>query len=231
MRNKRQSYVFRQENCVAVKIGEKAVVDTGVVLGYPSSSDGDCPPVLVIGPNARIRHGTVIYGGSIIGCGLETGHNVVIRERNIIGDEFRIWSNSTIDYGCRIGSNVKIHQNVYVAQFTVIENDAFVGPGVTLANDIHPGCPDALKCMKGPVIKRGAQIGTNACVLPRVVIGEYAIIGAGSVVTRDIPPGAVAHGNPARAVGRIEDLICTTGLRDKPYSHLIERFENAYTVR
>ena len=85
--------------------------------------------------------------------------------------------------------------------------------------------------MQGPVIKRGAQIGINACVLPRVTIGEYALIGAGSVVTKDIPPGVVAYGNPARVVGKLDDLICTTGLRDKPYGNLVERFENVHTVR
>jgi acetyltransferase-like isoleucine patch superfamily enzyme len=84
--------------------------------------------------------------------------------------------------------------------------------------------------MKGPFIKRGAQIGINTCVLPRVTIGEYAVIGAGSVVTADIPAGAVACGSPARVTGRIEDLVCTTGLIDKPYSHLTGRLESAHTT-
>ena len=99
-----------------------------------------------------------------------------------------------------------------------------------LANDIHPGCPDALDCIKGPCIKKGVQIGISSCVLPRVVIGEYSVIGAGSVVTKDIPAGVVAYGNPARVVGKIEDITCTTGLRDRPYDHLTGRIEDAYTV-
>lgn len=219
----------QRENSSAVRLGEGAVIDAGVVLGYPPTHDNN--RLLIIGPNARIRSGTVIYGGNRIGCDLETGHNVVIREQNLIGDNLHIWSNSTIDYGCKIGNNVKIHHNVYITQFTTVEDDAFLGPGVTLANDVHPGCPDAVECMRGPVIKRGAQIGINVCVLPRVIIGEYALIGAGSVVTKDIPPGAVAYGNPAQVRGRIEDLVCTTGLRDKPYSHLIERLKDVYTLR
>ena len=229
MSHQRQAAISRWEDNPAANLGENAVVDARVVLGYPPAR-GEIFP-LVIGPNARIRCGTVIYAATRIGRNLETGHNVVIREQNVIGDNLRIWSNSVIDYGCRIGNNVRIHNNVYVSQFTVIEDDVFLGPGVILANDIHPGCPDALECMKGPTIKKGAQIGINSCVLPRVTIGEYAVIGAGSVVTKDIPPGVVAYGNPAQVRCRIEDLVCTTGLRDKPYSHLIGRVESANTVR
>jgi acetyltransferase-like isoleucine patch superfamily enzyme len=211
-----------------VQLGNGAIIDDGVILGYMSGRGAE--NILTIGPKARIRGGTVIYCGSRIGRGLETGHNVIIREENDIGDNLRIWNNSVIDYGCRIGNNVKIHNKVYVPQFTVIEDDVFLGPGVTLANDIHPGCPDALECMQGPCIKKGAQIGISCCILPRVVIGEHALIGAGSVVTKDIPAGVVAYGNPAQIICKIEDLSCTSGLRDKPYSHLTRRIEDAYTT-
>lgn len=228
MRDKIQSPVEPKENSQTVRLGEGAIVDDGVILGYPPSRGED--HLLTIGPAARIRSGTIIYGGNRIGCNLETGHNVIIREENVIGDNFRIWNNSTIDYGCRIGNDVKIHNQVYVAQFSLIEDNVFLAPGVTLANDIHPGCPDAGECMQGPCIKRGAQIGINCSVLPRVTIGEHTVIGSGSVVTRDIPAGVVAYGNPARVVCKIEDITCTTGLRDKPYDHLTRRIEDAYTL-
>ena len=94
---------------------------------------------LLIGDNAVIRSGTVIYVGTRIGNDLRTGHNVVIREENEIGDDLQIWSNSVIDYGCRIGNHVKIHCNCYVAQYTIIEDDAFMAPGVIIANDMFPG--------------------------------------------------------------------------------------------
>lgn len=208
------SYVDNQ----MVRLGKGAIIDDGVTLGYLPSRVME--HLLVIGIGAHIRSGTVIYGGSRIGSHLETGHNVVIREENDIGDNFRIWNNSVIDYGCRIGKNVKIHNKVYVAQFTTIEDDVFLAPGVTLANDIHPGCPDSTKCMRGPSINKRAQIGINCTILPRVVIGEDSVIGAGSVVTKDIPPGVVAYGNPAQVVCDIENLKCTTGLRDYPYNRL-----------
>jgi acetyltransferase-like isoleucine patch superfamily enzyme len=229
MRDVIQSPEKLKINNQMVTLGEGATIEDGAVIGYKPSRGENY--ILTIGPDAYIRSGTIIYGGSSIGRNLETGHNVVIREENSIGDHFCIWNNSTIDYGCHIGSKVKIHNKVYVAQFTFIEDDVFLAPGVTLANDIHPGCPESLKCMRGPYIKRGAQIGINVSILPRVIIGEYAVIGAGSVVTKDIPDRMVAYGNPARVAGRIEDMICTTNLREKPYGHLIRRSaEDAYTI-
>ena len=228
MRDEIQFPVEFTVNHQTVQLGHGAIIDEGVILGYLSGRDSK--HVLTIGPKAHIRGGTVIYCGSRIGRNLETGHNVIIREENEIGDNFRIWNNSVVDYSCRIGNNVKIHNKVYVPQFTLIEDDVFLGPGVTLANDLHPGCPDAQECMQGPHIKKGAQIGISCCILPRVVIGEYALIGAGSVVTKDIPPGVVAYGNPAQIVCKIEDLTCTTGLRDKPFSYLTRRIEDVYTT-
>ncbi len=229
MRDEIQSLLNMKVDNQMVKLGDGAVIEDHTIIGYKPSRGGKF--VLTIGPGALIRSGTIIYLGSNIGRNLETGHNVVIREENRIGDDFCIWNNATIDYGCQIGNHVKVHNKVYVAQFTVLEDNVFLGPGVTLANDIHPGCPDALECMRGPYLKRGAQIGINSSVLPRVTIGEYAVIGAGSVVTKDIPDKMVAYGNPAQVVGRIEDMVCTTGLRDKPYNHLIKRStEDAYTI-
>ncbi|MBN1189300.1 MAG: hypothetical protein JXA46_06060 [Dehalococcoidales bacterium] len=205
----------------SINLGTGAIVDEGVILGYIAGRGAD--QTLTIGPNARIREGTIIYGGSRIGANLETGHNAIIREENDIGDNFCIWNNSVIDYGCKIGSGVKIHNKVYVGQYTIIEDEVFIAPGVTLANDLHPGCPNSKECMRGPSINKGTQIGINCTILPRVTIGEYSLIGAGSVVTRDIPAGVVAYGNPAQVMCDISDLKCTTGLRDKPYDHLIER--------
>jgi acetyltransferase-like isoleucine patch superfamily enzyme len=204
-----------------VKLGEKAAIDDCVVLGYLPVRGGHV--VLTIGPRARIRRGTIIYGGSRIGNNLETGHNVIIREENDIGDNFRIWNNSVIDYGCHIANNVKIHNNVYIAQYTIIEDDVFIAPGVTLANDLHPGCPHSHECMRGPYIKRGAQIGINSTIMPRIIIGEYAVIGAGSVVTKNVPDGTVVYGNPAEVKCDIDDVTCNTGLAEKPYPHITRR--------
>lgn len=162
---------------------------------------------LVIGDNAIIRSGSVIYLGTRIGAGLRSGHNVVIREQNVIGDNLQIWSNSVLDYGCRIGNRVKIHCNCYVAQFTIMEDDTFLAPGVVISNDMYPGSMFPDQPLSGPTIKRGAQIGCNVTLRPGVVVGEYSLIGAGSVVTKDIPPRSLAYGNPARVVRSVDEVF------------------------
>ena len=203
-------------NSAHLILGENASVDESVILAYPASRLISSR-LLTIGPHARILSGSVIYEGTTIGSHLTTGHNILIREENVIGDNFKIWSNSIVDYGCRIGNRVKIHANCYVAQFTTIEDDVFLAPGVTVANDIHPGCEQSAQCMRGPTIKRGAQIGVNATLLPFITIGERALIGSGSVVTKDVPPETVVAGNPARVLKTIHDLKCVTEVRDCPY--------------
>jgi acetyltransferase-like isoleucine patch superfamily enzyme len=191
-----------------VHLGADPIVDPGVVLGYPAGRPGVAGPTR-IGASARIRMGSIVYAAVDIGDHFETGHYVVVREQNRIGNRCAIWNHSTIDYGCTIGDDVKIHTRVYVAQFTTIEDDVFLAPGVTIANDPHPICT---KCMQGPTIRRGARIGVNATLLPLITIGERALVGAGSVVTTDVPPRTVVAGNPARVLGSIDAVECPFGI-------------------
>lgn len=199
-----------------VILGNNCKIDETARVGFPPERKIESYE-LKIGAGAIIRSNSIIYLGSTIGENFETGHNVVVREENQIGNDVCIWSNSIIDYGCKIGYRVKIHCNVYVAQFTEIEDDVFIAPGVTFANDLHPGCKLSKKCLKGPTIKKGAKIGAGVVLLPYVTIGEKSLIGAGSVVVNDIPAESVAVGNPARVIKSIYDLRCDTGLTDKPY--------------
>ncbi len=194
-----------------VTIGKEVEIDPGVILGYLPSRFIE-ERALHIDGKALIRAGTIVYAGSHIGPGLETGHNVVIREENLIGAELRIWNNSTIDYGCQIGDRVKIHCNCYVAQYSVLEDDVFLAPGVTIANDKYPGWDETPAGLVGPTIRRGAQIGVNVTILPGVEIGAGAVVGAGSVVTRDVEPGIVVIGNPARRARTVADLRSRPGM-------------------
>ena len=187
----------------AVEIGTGGVIDDSVILGY--ASDRAAHAALSIGDEARLRSGTVVYAGSTIGRGLQTGHNVVIREEVRVGDDVSIWSNTVIDYGCVIGDRVKIHSNCYVSQFTELEDDVFLAPGVMIANDLYPGDPVSGEAMAGPLIRQGAQIGVNVTLLPYITVGRGAIVGAGAIVTRDVPDGMLAYGTPAVAVRPVPD--------------------------
>src|SRR4051812_17220356 len=94
-------------------IGHGLSADPGGILGYPPAPPTTEGPVL--GPDARLRSGSILYRGSTIGAGFETGHHVVVREQCEIGDDVSVWTGSVIDYGCHIGNRVKIHCNCYVA--------------------------------------------------------------------------------------------------------------------
>lgn len=203
-------------------------IDRDVLMDYPSDRGSFGPTGLGVG--ARLRSGTVIYAGSTIGARLTTGHHVVIREENLIGDDVSVWTNSVIDYGCGIGSRVKIHSNCYIAQYTVIEDDAFLAPGVTIANDLYPRVPGSRTFMSGPRIGAGARIGVNVTLLPYVRIGDGALIGSGAVVTRDVPAGAVAYGSPARVTGMVADLVDIVE-RVAPDDTDIDRFRLRITER
>jgi len=186
------------------QIGSGLTEDHDVVVGY--AGDRVAQPWISVGSDARLRSGTVLYAGTSIGDRLQTGHHVIVREECVIGDDVAIWSNTVVDYGCRIGDRVKIHCNCYVAQFTEIHDDAFLAPGVTVANDLYPGQVESGQAMSGPWIGPGAQIGVNVTLLPYVRIGAGCLVGAGSVVTRDLPAGTVAYGNPAVVRGNVADL-------------------------
>ena len=191
------------EDRAELELGANGERDPGVVLGYRTGR-----PVqrrLTIGPRHHLRTGTLVYEGSTIGAAFETGHNVIIREEVTIGDGVSVWSNSVVDYGVSIGDRVKIHTNCYVAQHSEIGPDAFLAPGVSFANDLYPGDDESAALMRGPIIGSGVQLGVNVTVLPKVHIGDGTMVGAGSVVTRDLPAGVIAYGNPARPHGSVAD--------------------------
>ena len=99
-----------------------------------------------------------------------------------------------------------------------VEDDVFIGPNVVFTDDPHPmNCPKYKECKGGVTVKRFARIGAHSTLLPGVVVGENTLIGAGSLVVHDVPPGTVAAGNPARVIKRIDDLACDPGFFERPY--------------
>lgn len=172
-----------------VKIADDAVIQDNVIVG--SSEDGET----VIGEKALIRSGTIIYSGVQIGRGFQTGHHVLVREDTVIGDDVLIGTNAVVDGHCRIGNRVKVQTNAYITAFTTIEDEVFLGPCSVTTNDKYMQYGAKLA---GPVIKKGARIGANATILPGVTVGENAVVGSGSVVTRDVPANSTVYGSPAR---------------------------------
>src|SRR6202158_5917735 len=179
-----------------VSLGRGARIDADARLGVRARGVQRSTK-LKIGSGAGVRRGAVIYAGNVIGDGLDAGHNVMIHENSVIGNWVEIGDNTVIAASCRIGDRVRIGPNAYIAQLTKLEGDVSLGPGATLADDPHPGS-DTRLCAHGPVVRRGAQIGMNATVLSAVVIGSRSVVGAGSVVTKDVEPAVVVVGNPAR---------------------------------
>ncbi|MHA1331007.1 MAG: DapH/DapD/GlmU-related protein [Candidatus Hodarchaeales archaeon] len=199
-----------------VKLGENITIGEYVVLGVIPKMEKITP--LEIGDRCIIRSHTVIYTNTKIGNKCQTGHNVLIRENNKIGNNVSIGSHSVIERDAEIEDNVRVHSNVFIPEYTHLKKNAWVGPNVVMTNAYHPLCPKAKECLKGPTIGENAIIGANATILPYIKIGKKAFIGAGAVVTKDVPDGWVAYGNPAKSHKRTEDLECVTNILGRnPY--------------
>ena len=197
-------------------VGEGSVIFDGCVFGFPQGDilkeildknleieDFDFPGT-VVGVNAVVRSGCIFYSNVSAGDKLRTGHNVLIREETRIGDDVLIGTNTVIDGQTRIGCHVSIQSNVYIPLNVVIEDYVFLGPNVVLTNDKYPVREKETELF-GPIIQRGASIGSNAVVLPGVEIGEGALVGSGSVVTKDIPSWSIAAGNPAKVIKEVPE--------------------------
>lgn len=175
------------------KISGNSKIQENVTIGVKYKLRSKSP---VIGENAVIRSNTVIYDDVNIGNNFRTGHGVVIREKTRIGNNVLIGTNSVIEGNCDIGNDVSIQSNVYIPLNVVIEDYVFIGPCACFTNDKYPIRIDY--DLKGPTIRKGASIGANSTFLSNVEIGEGAMIAAGAIVTRDVPPFYLAIGAPAR---------------------------------
>jgi acetyltransferase-like isoleucine patch superfamily enzyme len=189
-----------------VQLGPNSIVEDFCILGVPPRGFEAGQLETVIGADAVIRSHTVIYAGNVIGRHFQTGNKVNVRELNEIGDDVSIGTLSVVEHHVTIGHGVRIHTQAFVPEFSVLEDGCWIGPNVVLTNAKYPLSPGVKDQLAGPVIRRGAKIGANATILPGVVIGEHALVGAGAVVVRDVPAYAVVAGNPARVIGQLADL-------------------------
>ncbi len=162
---------------------------------------------MTIWKDMRIHHSAEVAEGSIIGPGTSVWNNAQIRESARIGAGCNIGKDVYIDTGAVIGDRVKIQNGVSVYRGITIEDDVFLGPHMTFTNDLYPRAFNTDWRITETFVKKGASIGANATIVCGHTIGEYAMVAAGSVVTRDVPDYGLVMGNPARLVG----FVCRCG--------------------
>jgi len=152
----------------------------------------------------RIHPSAIVHERAEIGEGTRVWVNVQIREGARIGRDCIISKDVYVDHDVSIGDRCKIQNSVSVYSGVTIEDEVFVGPHACFTNDRVPRAflPDWK--ITPTLVKRGASIGANATIVCGITIGEYAMIGAGSVVTRDVEPNALVVGNPAKRIGYVD---------------------------
>lgn len=186
-------------------IGDRVEIFEGCVIGKPpskikSSSRGvaqDLVPVKIGSDSILCPHVTLCTGVEI-GKGTLLGNNCSIREECIVGDDCIIAGDVSINYHTTIGNRVKIMDNTHITGNMIIEDDVFISALVCTTNDNSMGRKGWHDEITGPIIKRFSTIGGGANLLPNITIGKNAIVGANSVVTKDVPNGKVVMGIPAR---------------------------------
>jgi acetyltransferase-like isoleucine patch superfamily enzyme len=157
-------------------------------------------PLQLIAPDVKLGKGVRIFAfTNLYGCE--------------IGDETKIGTFVEIQKGAKIGKRCKVSSHTFICEGVTLEDEVFVGHGVTFTNDVYPRATSGdgalqteadWRCVP-TLVKRGASIGSGATLLAGITIGESAIVGAGSVVTRDVPPGTIVAGNPARILRRVSE--------------------------
>jgi UDP-2-acetamido-3-amino-2,3-dideoxy-glucuronate N-acetyltransferase len=156
--------------------------------------------------NSYQAHPTaVIDEGSTIGKGTKIWHFSHIMEKSVIGENCNIGQNVVISPHVTLGDNVKVQNNVSVYTGVICEDDVFLGPSCVFTNVINPRSFISRKDEYKPTrVKKGASIGANATIICGITIGEYAMIGAGSVVTKNVPDYALIVGNPGKQIGWVD---------------------------
>ncbi len=196
------------------KIGDKAYIDDGSVLGriprsgtYSKRKVGNVDK-LEIGDNCVVGVNAVIYAGTKIGNNAMVGDLASIRENIDIGNNVIVGRLVMMEPNTKVGDKVKIQTGSHITGDAIMEDHVFFGDEVSTTNDNTMG-KGAATSHKGFHAKRGARVGSNATILPGVVIGENSVVAAGSVVTRDVPDKKIVMGVPARVVRDVneQDII------------------------
>jgi len=184
-----------------VKVLEHAVVGKQPTLSPRSTAKREPLPSAVIGAGTVISTGAILFAGSTVGERVILGDQSCVRERVTIGDDVVVGRGSLVENDTTIGAMTKIQADAYITAYSTLEEHVFIAPCVVTTNDNWMGRTEKrFGNIKGPTIRRGARVGGGAILCPGVEIGEEAFIGAGAVVTKDVPPRVVVVGSPARVL-------------------------------
>jgi len=189
-----------------VTIGANCFVGAGCILGEFLADffeeQKNKKHELIIGDNAVIRSGTIIYGESRIGDHFQTGHRATIREKSTLGNHVSIGTLSDVQGHCELGDYVRLHSNVFLAPGTILHDFVWLFPHVVITNDPTPPSENE----QGVEIFEYAVVCAGAVVLPGKTIGKDALVGAGAIVTKDVAEGMAALGNPAKEICPVTDI-------------------------
>src|SRR4249919_3907605 len=175
-----------------VRVLENAVVGKQPTLGAASTAKRDPLPPATIGAGTIISTAAIIFAGSTVGANCIVGDQSCIRERVEMADDCILGRGSLIENDTTIGAGTRIQADAYVTAYSTLEEDVFIAPCVVTTNDNFMGRTEQRReLMRGPTIRRGARVGGGAVLLPGIEVGEEAFVGAGAVVTKDVPPKTI----------------------------------------
>jgi acetyltransferase-like isoleucine patch superfamily enzyme len=189
-----------------VRVLENAVVGKQPALSARSTAKREPLSPTEIGEGTILSTGAIVFAGSRVGARVILGDQSCVRERVTIADDVVLGRGSLVENDTTIGAMTRIQAEAYITAYSTLEEHVFIAPCVVTTNDNFMGRTEQRHVlMKGPTIRRGARIGGGAVLCPGIEIGEEAFVGAGAVVTKDVPPGVVVVGNPARILRRVSE--------------------------
>jgi len=193
-----------------VKVLENAVVGKQPSLSPRSTAKREPLPPTEIGDGTIVSTGAIVFAGTHIGARVILGDQACVRERVDVGDDVVIGRGVLVENDTTIGTLTRIQAEAYITAYSTLEDNVFIAPCVVTTNDNFMGRTEERHAlMKGPTIRRGARIGGGVILCPGVEVGSEAFVGAGAVVTKDVAPGVVVVGNPARVLRAVspEELL------------------------
>ena len=189
-----------------VRVLEYAVVGKQPTLSPRSTAKREPLVPATIGDGTVVSTGAIVFAGSTVGARVILGDQSCVRERVEIGDDVVLGRGSYVENDTKIGAMTKIQAEAYITAYSTLEEHVFIAPCVVTTNDDWMGRTEQrLGRIQGPTIRRGARVGGGAILCPGVEIGAEAFVGAGAVVTKDVPARALVVGNPARVLREVPD--------------------------